>query len=110
VEVVDGRGRRFGLVYVDDWDTPRFRLLSPWARVTYVTLLTFVNPAHGQAYPKQRRLCGIIGASESTLRRALRELTDLGYVSTVVTRQGFRSRNVYTILSPPPYPPPPELS
>lgn len=108
--VEDRRGGRHGIVWKDEWDSPRFRLLSPVQRCVYVTLTQYVGASTGQCWPKVSTLMGVVGCGESTVRHAISQLKALGYLTVGKVSMGQRKRvNLYTLRSPPPFPPPPAL-
>jgi DNA-binding MarR family transcriptional regulator len=92
---------RHGIVWADDWDTPRFRLLTMAQRVVYVTLTVYAAGGRGDVWPKQATIAQTTGLTLRAVEKAIDRLAQLGYVR--VTRQptGLRRRNVYTLLSPP---------
>ncbi len=102
IEVQDGRRTpRHGIIWAEDWDAPRFRLLSPIQRCVYVTLVTYASGGRGEVWPKQATIAGVVGITLRATEKAIARLAELGYLR--VTRQagGTRRRNVYTLLSPP---------
>ncbi len=106
-EVRDERRKpRHAIVYESDWNTPRFRLLTPAARCLYVTLAMYAG--HGDsrcAWPKAISLSEVTGFSERTIYNLVRQLRALGYIRVGKKRFGLSRVSVYSLLSPPPNPP-----
>ena len=100
-EVRDDRGRRHGMVWVDDWATPRMRMLSHAERNLYVTLLCFAGRYTGECWPKQANLAQIVGVDPRTVRRGIAHLKELGYIEVARVPRGRKRINVYRLLSPP---------
>lgn len=107
--VVDRRGGRFGVVYATEWDSARFRKLTANQRCVYVTICLFAGRQTGQAWPKVSKLQSITGFGESTVRHAVKKLVELGYLHVGKVQLGRKRINVYTLLSPPEFPPPPPV-
>ena len=107
-QVIDKRRSRFAAIYAAEWDTDRFRTLSPTTRVVYVSLCLFAGATTHQCWPKVRRLEGMTGLSERTVRRSISKLAALGYIVVGKVQLKRKRINVYTLLSPPEYPPIPE--
>jgi DNA-binding MarR family transcriptional regulator len=102
IEVRDERRTpRHGIVWAEDWDTDRFRLLSHAQARVYVTLTLYAVSGRGDVWPKQATIAATVGLTLRAVEKAIERLAELGYVR--VTRQpgGTRRRNVYTLLSPP---------
>ena len=102
IEVRDGRSTpRHGIVWAEDWDSPRFRLLSHAQARVYVTLVTYSAGGRGDVWPKQTTIAQVCGLTVRAVEKAIDRLEELGYLK--VTRQpaGSRRRNIYTLLSPP---------
>ena len=97
--VVDSRKRRFGIVHLDDFDSDRFRSLSPSHRLIYVSLCMFVGRQTGTCYPKISRLARMTGFSRSTIFRALNKLESLEFVERQKLHLSKARRiNLYTLL------------
>lgn len=102
IEVRDERRTpRHGIVWAEDWDTDRFRLLSHAQRSVYTTLTLYATSGRGDVWPKQATIATVTGLTLRAVEKAIERLSELGYVR--VTRQtgGTRRRNIYTLLSPP---------
>ncbi len=108
-KTVKGRPGRFGAVYADDFDTPRFRLLSPVQRCIFVALTTYAGRFTDECWPSEERLASIVGVHRVTVSKAIARLEELGYLSIVVEQTGHWRHNRYTLLSPPAAPLPPAL-
>ncbi|MDP2309297.1 MAG: helix-turn-helix domain-containing protein [Pseudomonadota bacterium] len=107
VQVVDARkAPRHGIVWAEDWDSDRFRLLSTAQRVVYVTLVMYATAGRGEVWPKQGTIASVTGLSRRAVEDAIRRLAELGYVRIARKATGLRRRNTYTLLSPPREPPP----
>jgi hypothetical protein len=64
----------------------------------YAALATYAN-SDKRCWPGVRRLAGDIGVNEKTVRRAIADLKDRGWLS--VRRRGFKKTNVYTLFAEP---------
>ena len=83
-------------------DTDAFRDLDACARLTYFALLPFVGKSSQQCWPKIKKLAAIIGYHEVSVKKAIRALSDSGFIS-VGKREFSKARrvNLYTLLEPP---------
>lgn len=68
--------------------------LSVYARMTWITI-AYHSRDGSDAWPSEQRLTQMLGISDSTLRRALRELERAGLIAT--TRRGRGQTNVYRL-------------
>lgn len=107
--VVDRRKARFAVVYESDWDHPRMRALSPSFRCVYVTLCLHAAKGSGQCWPKVEAMQDILGFCESTCRKAIAALAEAGFIEIGKVQLKRRRINVYTLVTPPPWPLPPEI-
>lgn len=96
---------RHGIVWADDWDSPRFRLLTMAQRVVYVTLTTYATGGRGDVWPKQATIATTVGLTLRAVEKAIERLSELGYVRVTRQSSGPKRRNIYTLLSPPREPP-----
>lgn len=102
VVVRDGRqAPRHGVVWAEDWDSDRFRLLSPAQRNVYVTLTLYAAGGRGDVWPKQSTIAQVNGITLRAVEGAIARLVELGYLRITRAATGTRRRNVYTLLSPP---------
>jgi DNA-binding MarR family transcriptional regulator len=102
VEVRDGRkAPRHGVVWAEDWDSDRFRLLSHAQARVYVTLTLYAVSGKGDVWPKQSTIAAVTGLSRRAVEDAIRRLAELGYVRVTRKPTGMRRHNIYTLLSPP---------
>ena len=99
--VEDRRKARFGVIYRHTMDRDDFRGLTPTTRLVYFAILTFVGRATNQAWPKAKTLSKLVGVSERTVWRAVRDLQKAGFVE--VSKRWFTSTrrvNLYTLTDP----------
>lgn len=73
--------------------------VSPHAKLTYVTIQSHVN-AHATAWPTRATIAEESGMSDSTVKRAIRELEDLGVIEVRRRKlpNGRQTSNVYRVL------------
>lgn len=103
IEVRDERRTpRHGVVWADDWDTPRFRQLSPAQRCIYVTLTTYAAGGRGEVWPKQATIAAVTGFTVRAVEKGIARLVELGFLRVSRQETGLKRRNIYTLLSPPP--------
>jgi len=109
------RTPRHGIVWADEWDTPRFRLLTPIQRCLYITITQYAGRTTGACWPKQATLARIVACDIRTVERGIKRLVQLEYLTVVREEHGARRVNTYTLCSPPAtvpgaLPPPPDRS
>jgi len=99
--VRDGRSG-YGVVFLSHMDTDEFRKLSTGSRCVYFALLPYAGRETQKCWPKISSLAKVVGFSERTIYRAIKELADAKYIH--VGKKEFsktRRVNLYTILEPP---------
>lgn len=110
IEVRDERRKpRHAIVYYEDWNTARFRSLTPAARLLYVELAMYAGGGERASWLKAQTLADDLGFSPRTIYNLVRDLKRNGYVKVGKKRFGLSRVSVYTLLSPPSYPLPPDV-
>lgn len=90
----------YGVVRLQDIDSPEFRGLLPSHRCVYFTLLPFLNHQR-EAWPKVDRLARITGLSTRTVLRALRSMEDAGIIGVSKRHlSAARRTNLYVMPEP----------
>ena len=86
---------------MEDWDSPRMRLLTPTQRNIYVSICGHLGRYSGECWPRQRTIAAMLHVTDRAVRKGVNKLKELGYLKVERVARGRKRINVYTVLSPP---------
>lgn len=76
--------------------------LSPADALVYLAYVRYTNGGDDSAFPSQEKLSKNLGIAIRTIRRAIKKLSDLGYIKQVSSGKGKNSNksNVFDVIMP----------